>query len=96
MICKNSGIQEVNDEIGLHTLRHTFISMLCRKGVDKMVIAKLVGQSDTEMIERVYYHVMQEEMDAAIKKIDSKSQIESVEDIKSPSMIAGIDVDKIA
>lgn len=61
-----------------------------------MVIAKLVGQSDTEMIERVYYHVMQEEMDAAIKKIDSKSQIESVEDIKSPSMIAGIDVDKIA
>lgn len=56
----------------------------------------MVGQSDTEMIERVYYHVMQEEMDAAIKKIDSKSQIESVEDIKSPSMIAGIDVDKIA
>lgn len=96
LICKNSGIQEVNDEIGLHTLRHTFISMLCRKGVDKMVIAKLVGQSDTEMIERVYYHVMQEEMDTAIKKIDSKSQIESVEDIKSPSMIAGIDVDKIA
>ena len=70
--------------------------MLCRKGVDKMVIAKLVGQSDTEMIERVYYHVMQEEMDAAIKKIDSKSQIEYTEDIIVHTMIAGIDVDKIA
>lgn len=72
LICKNCGIINNDENIGLHVLRHTFVSFLCREGVDKMVIANIVGQSDTKMIERVYYHITQDEKDNAIKAIEDR------------------------
>lgn len=70
LVCRNCSIIKQEEFIGLHVLRHTFISMLCRKGVDKMLIASIVGQADTKMIERVYYHITQDEEDNAMKRIE--------------------------
>lgn len=96
LICKNCGIQDVDESIGLHVLRHTFVSMLCRKGIDKLVIASIVGQADTKMIERVYYHIMQEEKDLAIKKLEQDiEQTDNKTNIFIPSQLGGLDIDKI-
>lgn len=100
LICKNCGITDVDESIGLHSLRHTFVSMLCRKHIDKMVVASIVGQSDTKMIEKVYYHVLQEEKDAALKALESDEVVEESivnagEEVMSASQLAGLDVDKL-
>lgn len=100
LICKNCGITDVDESIGLHSLRHTFVSMLCRKHIDKMVVASIVGQSDTKMIEKVYYHVLQEEKDAALKALESdevveESVVNTGEEVISASQLAGLDVDKL-
>lgn len=100
LICKNCGITDVDESIGLHSLRHTFVSMLCRKHIDKMVVASIVGQSDTKMIEKVYYHVLQEEKDAALKALESDEVVEESivnagEKVMSASQLAGLDVDKL-
>ena len=55
---------------GLHVLRHTFCSLLVRNNIDKIVIADILGQEGTDMIEKVYQHVTQRERKEAIKSID--------------------------
>lgn len=61
---------------GFHVLRHTFISLLCRKGIDKKVIATIVGHADTTMIERVYQHVLADEKIDAMKSINTLSYMD--------------------
>lgn len=56
---------------GLHMLRHTFCSLLCRNHIDKKVIAEILGQESTEMIDKVYQHVTEQEKIQAIKGIDT-------------------------
>ena len=59
---------------GLHVLRHTFISLLCRNKVDKKVIAKIVGHDySTEMIDKIYQHVTKKEKVAAIVEFDEQA-----------------------
>lgn len=98
LICKNCGIQDIDEKIGLHSLRHTFISMMCRKGVDKMVIASIVGQSDTKTIERVYYHVSQEEKDKAMRTVEvseNVNHITSGNEIINATQLAGLDINSL-
>ena len=97
LICKNAELQGLDDGIGLHPLRHTFISLLCRKGIDKLVIARVVGQSDTKMIERIYYHITQEEKDQAIKMIDNDTTVVvgNPITIKTPEQLCDLDISNI-
>ena len=97
LICKNCGIQDVDESMGLHVLRHTFVSLLCRKGIDKLIIAKIVGQSDTAMIERVYYHIMQEEKDSAIMKLETEDVVaNTANEIVVASQLGGFHIDNLA
>ncbi len=64
----NCGFDLTSD--GFHVLRHTFISALCRQKVDKKVIATIVGHSSTDMIEKIYQHVLVEEKIDAMKAIE--------------------------
>lgn len=53
--------KELNIEpITMHKLRHTQASYLIAKGVPLQVVAKRLGHSDTNMIQRVYGHLLQE------------------------------------
>lgn len=40
-----------------HTARHTFITILCRKGISKEVVIIATGHEDTKMIDKVYSHL---------------------------------------
>ena len=40
-----------------HTARHTFITILCRKGIPKETVIIATGHGDTKMIDKVYSHL---------------------------------------
>lgn len=40
-----------------HTARHTFITILCRKGIPKETVIIATGHEDTKMIDKVYFHL---------------------------------------
>lgn len=53
-------------KIDMHALRHSFASRLARNGVPITYAQKLLGHSTVEMSARVYTHLGEEEMRAAI------------------------------
>lgn len=46
---------------GLHSTRHTFISLCVSAKVDLMLVQKMVGHSNLEMIYKVYSHYLDSE-----------------------------------
>lgn len=54
-----------------HELRHTFGSLLIRKGVDIKVVSKLLGHKDISVTYNIYIHVLQEQEIEAIGKLDA-------------------------
>lgn len=53
-----------------HELRHTFGSLLLRKGVDIKIVSKLLGHKDISVTYNVYIHILQEQEVDAIGKLD--------------------------
>ena len=60
---------------GFHVLRHTGITLMARAGVDEMVVAKIAGQKDTEMIHRIYRHISETEKINAVEKVYSVKEV---------------------
>lgn len=57
-------------KITLHTLRHTFGSVLLRKGVNIAVISKLMGHANINVTLQNYIHVLQEEQVKAMQNVE--------------------------
>ena len=55
---------------GVHSLRHTFASMLFRKNIDVKVISKLLGHSKVTTTYNRYIHLIQEQEVDAMKVLD--------------------------
>lgn len=55
-VLENLSIQRIT----VHKLRHTHASLLISKNIPLQVIAKRLGHTDTNMIQRVYGHLLQE------------------------------------
>ncbi len=66
-ILTNAGITNIH---GVHSLRHTFASMLFRKGVDVKTVSELLGHSDTSVTYNIYIHLIQEQKVKAIERLD--------------------------
>lgn len=49
------------DKLTPHELRHTFGSLLIKKGVDIKVVSKLLGHKDISVTYNIYIHVLQEQ-----------------------------------
>ena len=60
--CKRAGIAPVTP----NDLRRTFASWLKQAGQDSLVVARMMGHSSTQMIERVYGHLSSKEYKAAV------------------------------
>ncbi|WP_440896271.1 tyrosine-type recombinase/integrase [Amphibacillus sp. Q70] len=57
------------EPITLHKLRHTHASILIAQGVPIDVVAKRLGHTDTDMIQRVYGHLLKDTEQKGNKKI---------------------------
>lgn len=62
------------EKFDLHACRHSFASRLARAGVPITHAQKLLGHSTVEMTARVYTHLGEEQMRAAIDRIDTGAQ----------------------
>lgn len=73
-ILKQTGIAEdERDLCGVHTLRHTFASMLFQNGCDIKIVSEILGHSDTKITENIYIHIIQQQKIKAIENIDKYS-----------------------
>lgn len=64
---------ETPDHFGVHTLRHTFASMLFANGCSSKVVSEILGHADTKITENIYIHLIQEQKVKAIQNIDQYS-----------------------
>lgn len=66
-ICKACGIPNA---LGIHTLRHTFASLLIKKGVDIKVVSELLGHTDVAFTYNTYVHLCEEQKFNAVDLLD--------------------------
>lgn len=55
---------------GPHTFRHTFASMLFKKGVDVKTVSELLGHTNVSITYNTYIHLIQEQKVTAVQLID--------------------------
>ncbi|MCL6558700.1 MAG: site-specific integrase [Firmicutes bacterium] len=65
-ILKRAGLRE---EITIHTLRHTFATLLARAGVNPKELQLLIGHADIRTTLGTYYHPTLEDKKKAIEKL---------------------------
>ena len=61
------------ERVGLHTLRHTFATMLFSNGCEVKIVSDLLGHSNTKITENIYIHLIQQQKVKAIQSIDKFS-----------------------
>lgn len=62
--------KNVNEGYGLHSLRHTFVSMLLNKGVDIKIISELVGHEKVSTTYNIYAHLIPEQKKLSVQLLD--------------------------
>ena len=60
-------------KVGVHTLRHTFATMLFNNGCEVKIVSDLLGHSNTKITENIYIHTIQQQKVKAIQSIDKYS-----------------------
>lgn len=55
---------------GVHALRHTFASLLFKKGVDVKTVSEILGHKDVSVTYNTYIHLIQEQKMNAISLLD--------------------------
>lgn len=66
-------VVEEGETLGVHSLRHTFASMLFNNGCEVKIVSELLGHSNTKITENIYIHLIQENKAKAISMIDKYS-----------------------
>ena len=60
------------DKCGVHTLRHTFASMLFRKGADVKAVSKILGHAKVSVTYGTYIHLIKEQRKETIELLDDE------------------------
>ena len=66
-IQENCGFKEI---YGVHALRHTFASLLFKKGVDVKTVSEILGHKDVSVTYNTYIHLIQEQKVNAMNLLD--------------------------
>lgn len=70
-ILKKLGMIDVDDwSGGLHSLRHTFASMMFEAGAEVKMVSDILGHADTKITENIYIHIIDKQRVKAIKSVD--------------------------
>lgn len=68
----------IDKPAGVHSLRHTFASMLFKRGVDVKTVSEILGHSDVTVTYNIYIHIIDEQKTKAISLLNKPIQ-ESVD-----------------
>ena len=60
----------ISPSLGVHSLRHTFASILFKNGIDVKTVSDLLGHSSTTITYNTYIHLINEQKVQAMKIID--------------------------
>ena len=60
----------IKDDYGLHSLRHTFVSLLLEKGVDIKIISELIGHEKVSTTYNIYAHLMPNQKETSVQLLD--------------------------
>ena len=66
-IQENCGFKEI---YGVHALRHTFASLLFKKGVDVKTVSEILGHKDVSVTYNTYIHLIQEQKVSAMNLLN--------------------------
>lgn len=66
-IQENCGFKEI---YGVHALRHTFASLLFKKGIDVKTVSEILGHKDVSVTYNTYIHLIQEQKINAVNLLD--------------------------
>lgn len=69
-ISRNAGIIGQHETRGLHSLRHTFATMLFENNCPVKIVSELLGHSNTKITENIYIHIIQKQKIKAIEDLD--------------------------
>lgn len=67
-IVTNAGIK---GKTGIHTLRHTFASLLIRNNIDIKVVSEMLGHTTVNFTYNTYVHIIDQQKVAAINVLDN-------------------------
>ena len=67
-LCKKLGIKK---GLTIHSLRHTFCTILARQGVPLLEASRLMGHSNIQVTAKVYSHVNENDKKAAVSKLSA-------------------------
>lgn len=59
-----------NKKYGVHALRHTFASMLFKKGVDVKTVSEILGHKDTSITYNIYIHIIDDQKKKAVAQLN--------------------------
>lgn len=60
----------IENPLGIHTLRHTFASLLIKKGVDIKIVSEILGHKDVSFTYNIYVHILEEQKVQAMNLLD--------------------------
>ncbi len=86
-VLKRAGLKEG----GLHSMRHTFATILFSKGVSVKVVSELLGHSSVQVTQDIYIHVIPEDKVDAIKLLDAANSLND----EPKAEAASLDVNQI-
>lgn len=56
--------------LGIHSLRHTFATLMLNKGIDVKIVSELLGHSNVSVTYNIYIHTIQSQKIKAINMVD--------------------------
>ena len=84
----NAGVADPKLRTSFHTLRHTCASRLLDAGASIYEVCKILGHSSVTVTER-YGHLVQEHLEAAVKRMETKRRSTGVKGGKVIDLHAG-------
>ena len=73
----NKMTKPLHELIHTHTARHSFVTIMCRKGIPKDTIIIATGHEDTKMIDEVYSHLTIKDKSKKVREAFGASKVSS-------------------
>ena len=86
-VLKRAGLKNA----GLHSLRHTFASILFAKGVPVKIVSEILGHNSVQVTIDIYIHVIPDDKAKAMQLLDAANALEIVMPTDTKSIMEALE-----